>query len=97
MECRFILFAILAILTAHAHSICPEGTNCRTSKGENGVCREETCILIPAGGRADLNFAIIVKYPEETLQVIGYTRFVLSKKKNYRSLTEKKKQKKNST
>ena len=70
MKFYLILFVILANIVVHAYCTCPEGTSCMTSKGAYGVCRNDTCILVPAGVRDDLKFAILVKYPEEMLQVI---------------------------
>ena len=70
MKFYLILFVILANIVVHAYCTCPEGTSCMTSKGAYGVCRDDTCILVPAGVRDDLKFAILVKYPEEMLQVI---------------------------
>ena len=68
MEAGLFLQVILATFLAHAYSTCPDHASCMTSKG-NGVCRNDTCVVIPAGVRNDLQFTVIVKYPEEKLQV----------------------------
>lgn len=55
-------------ITAHVYCECEEGTVCQTPDGEYGVCINGVCTLLSARKRENLQFGIVIKYPEETLQ-----------------------------
>ena len=69
MNGKYILLLCMFAITAHVYCECEEGTVCQTPDGEYGVCINGVCTLLSARKRENLQFAIVIKYPEETLQV----------------------------
>lgn len=66
-----LLFYLLTFIS-DVQCTCDQGHfSCETPDGKYGTCTAGTCIVIQPEVRNDLRLSIIVKYPEETLQVHG--------------------------